>query len=369
MEFVNRTPFDAAWFLGFQPDGRELMIVAVKATYAIPPAGGEPVVAELQAPLVKADEFTGEPGASATRRESDFAHHKPACDVLVNGSAHAPNGRPAEKVAVSLRIGPIQKRFDVVGDRTWNGALLGSRHTAPERFRQLPISYDRAYGGTDREDKEGGKVRAYAANPVGAGYYPLSRGRELAGKPLANTQELGRPATGREGNYRPMSFGPIGRNFPERVRYAGTYDQRWTEERAPWFPADFDYRYFQCAPEDQRMPYPAGGEEVELENLSPEGRLRFRLPRQEVPVLFVPHAGPPLERLAAVDTVLIEPDDRLVALTARASLALTKSCFDLKRIVVGRTVTEHLKETRQSGKPRYGNLAELVRAQALGRRR
>jgi hypothetical protein len=65
MEFVNESGLQAGWTLGFERDGRELLVVAVKATYALPANGEEAVLAEEQAKLTEADEFTGEPGFSA----------------------------------------------------------------------------------------------------------------------------------------------------------------------------------------------------------------------------------------------------------------------------------------------------------------
>src|SRR5437899_5984311 len=119
MDFVNKTKMKAGWTMGFDRDGRELVIVAVKATFAIPQPGQEEKLAEEQAPLVEADVFTGEPGFSAPLYETDYAHRKPHCDVLLNGSAYAPGGKPTERTTVSLQIGSMTKSFDVVGNRVW----------------------------------------------------------------------------------------------------------------------------------------------------------------------------------------------------------------------------------------------------------
>lgn len=366
MDFVNETGLQAGWCVGFQQDGRELLVITVKATYGLSENGGELKLAEEQIPLTKADRFTGEPGTSATWYESDYAHKKPLCDVLLNGSAHAPRGRPVRKAVVGLRVGPIRKRFEVVGDRTLRRFLLWAVRGGPRRFLACPISYDRAYGGVDRGRKPD-QVRTYPDNPIGLGYYPLSRGSRLIGRPLPNTQQIGKTATKRKGKYRPMSFGPMGRNFRVRVPYAGTYDAKWAEERMPFFPADFDYRYFQCAPPDQQMPYPTGGEEVVLENLTPAGVTRFRLPKREVPVLVLPHDGDATQLDPVVDTVLIEPDQGRLMLTWRASLPLQKSVFDVRQVVVGKSVQQHLEETREDSKIHYANLDEMIRAKQRAR--
>jgi hypothetical protein len=362
MELLNQTGFKAGWTLGFQKDGRELLIVAVKATFDLPPDGLEPTIAKEQAPLVESDEFTGEPGYSATRYESDYAHRKPFCDVLVNGSAYAPHGEPAEKVTVGLYLGPIQKRFEVVGDRFWDEVLFLAAPSLPTRFVKLPISYDRAYGGTDKSEKKPGKIKTYLDNPVGVGYYPITGGKTLIGKRLPNTCEIGRLATGRMGRYRPMSLSPLGRNFKCRIPFTGTYDKKWLEERAPFFPDNFDYRYFQCAPADQQMPYPQGGEQIGLENLTPDAMRRFRLPKIPMPVLFIPHRGEAKQNDAVIDTILIEPDQNRLMLTWRTILPLRRNCFEIRQIVAGKTALAHHRETIRATKTHYKSLEELIQA-------
>src|SRR5262249_44221866 len=99
----------AGYTMGLEPNGRARIVVVVKGTFAIPEAGGELYLADAQLPLVMADEFYGEPGLSAMRRESDFAPVKPRCDVLVLGSAHSPGGRPADRVPVGVRVGSLLK--------------------------------------------------------------------------------------------------------------------------------------------------------------------------------------------------------------------------------------------------------------------
>lgn len=64
--------------------------------------------------------------------------------------AHAPNGKPAPRVTVSLRVGTLNKSFDVVGNRTWNSTLLGLGSSPIEPFTVMPFSYDVAFGGIDK---------------------------------------------------------------------------------------------------------------------------------------------------------------------------------------------------------------------------
>ena len=106
MRFSNELGLPAAWTMGFRRDGREMLVVVVKATYTLPAPGLESVLADEQVALVEADRYTGEPGLSAPLHETDFAHEKPACDVLLVGSAYAPRGR-ATQVDVGLQVGTL----------------------------------------------------------------------------------------------------------------------------------------------------------------------------------------------------------------------------------------------------------------------
>ena len=282
MELLNATKMIAGYTMGMKPDGRELLVVAVKGTFTLPRAGEEPQLAPEQVKLVEADAFTGEPGKSAPLYETDYAPFKPRCDVVLNGNAYAPGGAPTKRVEVALQIGQINKRFDVVGNRHWDKTLMMIAPTPYEPFTVMPISYDRAYGGADNTHADEKKHGAYFENPIGVGFHVNTSGDVIYGKSLPNTEAPGEHISKYNGKYRPMAFGPIGRGWKPRIDFAGTYDDAWLENGFPFLPADFNDDYYQCAPADQQMPYPKGGEEVVLVNLTPQGYLRFRLPVFEI---------------------------------------------------------------------------------------
>jgi len=361
MELVNETEFDAGWTTGFARDGRELLIVVLKGTFIFDDEGGETRVAEEQLPLIAVDTFTGQPGSSAVLQEVDFAHHKPACDVLLNGSAHAPRQRAATQVPVSLAVGQMTKSFDVVGDREWDAAgFLGYRINSPRPFTTMPITYDRAFGGVDKHPKDSTRIATYSKNPVGVGYYPLADEKDLEGRALPNTQETGRSVSARDGSYEPMSFGPIGRNFASRYPFAGTYDQSWLDSKAPFWPDDFDYRYFQAAPLDQQIPYPSGGEEVFLGNLTLGGSVSWRLPDTRMPFAIVRRNKEPELRQGVVDTLVIESDLGRFSMTWRMVVPLKRDCFEIAQVISGRDSVQSMRPSAVA-KPRFRSIDELAR--------
>lgn len=365
MQLNNVTKMLAAYTLGVEPSGRESLVVAVKGTYSLLSTGEQPQLAEEQLPLFMADTFTGEPGHSAPIFEADFAPRKPSCDVLLAGSAWAPGGRPAARVTVGIRIGRWKKVFAVVGNRQWttglSGAGLGS--TSPAPFAQMPISYDVAFGGTDTFHKDPAKHRAFMANPVGRGWHYHVDGKYVEGTPLPNTEELDRPVDTPNASYEPMAFGPVGRGWSPRLPLAGTYDLNWIDNVFPFLPPDFREEYHQAAPVDQQIPFPVVPQDVTLLNLTPGGRLEFRMPRIEVPVVFFHRDGGHREVLAVLDTIALLPDENVFCLVWRASVPLKRSIFEVTDIVVGK-MTPAWFHARQLGKQYFPSLDALAKTRA-----
>src|SRR5262249_15379721 len=154
---------------------------------------------------------------------------KPRCDVLLNGSAYAPLGRAVTRVNVSMRVGPCTKSFKVVGNRNWMKLWFLTIPGAPERFTVMPISYDNAFGGADLTHPNPTKHRTFLKNHVGKGFHHNLARDAVDGKPLPNTEELRHSVTNPRRDYRPMAFGPVGRAWQPRPRFAGTYDKDWLD--------------------------------------------------------------------------------------------------------------------------------------------
>lgn len=338
-----------------------------------------------QPPLLTQDRYRAAINASSTVQESDFAPYKPLCDVLVvNATAHAPGGRATQRWNVGLRVGTLlHKRLTVTGPRTMRPPLLGGAWQVdkPHAVTQVPLGYELAFGGPNLlyaqqsadmtvridaqpSDADRGAPSAatasllsfYNPNPIGTG---RTGGRETlewikrqcdlrqqqcqAGQadPLdpvqrawANITEQGlyrapqiekegQPFDGSQRDYPVLGLGPLARWWSPRQALAGTHDDTWKAVQWPKSPLDHDYRYWNCAPEDQQIPYPEGGEEVALEHLTPSapdqtGTVRFALPRQDLSLLARLQAGPLLLLPLVIDTVVIDLQEATLALVRRA---------------------------------------------------
>lgn len=309
----DQTPYASERNWVRDPKGVHHWLVAVRATYDLPP-GRPPALADEQLPPVLAPEHFGEPGESSLRYDSDLLGIKPTTDVILQGSAHAPRQRPEPTVRVMLRVGSIEKQLLVHGERVYYDGVAGLTTTTPQPFVTRPIRYELAFGGSDVADPDPSRHRIDERNPIGRGF---GRRAALANAP-AHCIEY---PSGSPASRGPAGFGPIEPAWLPRRPLAGTYDAKWVDTKKPLLPDDYDPAFTLCSPADQRPPaYLRGGEPIGLLNLSPEGTLTFELPRIELSLSSrfgrrtVPHEPP---RLA---TVLIEPDERRLSMVWQSSL-------------------------------------------------
>ena len=332
---TNNSPFavERSWVR--DKNGVEVWLVAVKGTFLIS-HDGSVQLAEEQEEVCLAPKFRGESDKSSLLYDSDLVHTKSRTDVLLHGHAYAPGGEPTTKVIVRLRIADIEKDLYVVGDRVYS--LFGLKLSKPKPFTKMPLIYERAYGGTDQVSKNPKKHSWNPRNPVGCGF--ATRAVHRDGKPAPN---IGDPKAWIRN--RPVGFGPIAGHWKPRIKYAGTYDEKWEKNRLPLLAEDFDERFYQSAPEDQQVPFLKGGELVELYNLTPDGLLRFRLPRVTLGFETVfDNADNELHR-SSLHTVILEPDVPRVMMVWHTHLPCHHKVLKLltTRIVLKRRiyVSEH----------------------------
>lgn len=321
----NQTGFAADRCFVRDIDGAEIWLVGVRATFDIHP-DGKITPSKEQEPVCLFPEYLGEPGKSSLRCDLDLPRTKLGTDVLLNGSAYAPDGVATQTVDVTLRVGPIDKSLVVYGVRTWKRDLLGTTTTEPQPFIRCPITYEKSFGGPYQESLSRSQQKASLSNPVGSGF-DTKNGQpapqiEQSGSVLSSA---GAPVAG---------FGAIGPSWMPRRNFAGTYDEKWENTRQPLLPLDFDNRYFYSAPPDQQVPgYLKGGEAVELKNLTPSGHLSFRLPRLSFGFRTVIDGGTESHR-ANLITVLIEPDQMRLYMVWHTSLPCHHTLYTLKHTTV-----------------------------------
>lgn len=334
MDIVNSARLLLEGHMAVDKHGKRFLVAVAKATYDFPAEdGAAPVLSEKQQPVFTSDIFEGEAGLSTPYFEADTAYYKSRCDVVVKASACAPQGQAVERLDVAFKVGDCERWAHVVGDRVWRPGVLGLAPTRPEPFLRMPVTYSRAFGGT-RFD--GGSYRVYGPNPIGRGYASAAGDNALAGEPVPNIEVPGAPLDRARDDYAALSFGPIGRSWPARIGYAGTYDQHWQDEIFPLLPPDFDERFFQCAPPEQQIEHPRGGEPVRFYHLHPlRPQIAFALPRLWLPMVVLDRERQVHKLQPLADTLSFDVDAGQFSVVWRARHPLRRGIEEIDTLAAG----------------------------------
>ena len=130
----------------------------------------------------------------------DLAMPKPQGEAMVVGKCFAPGGKPVPHLETSFRVGEIFKRVIVFGDRTWKkSAGVFKAMGDPERFVEMDISWENAFGGSK-----------FKKNPDGKGTedIELPSGEEV--RPLPNIEDPDNLIVSASDRPSPTGFSPLG---------------------------------------------------------------------------------------------------------------------------------------------------------------
>ena len=249
MDVVSTCPLPVASLLWQPRPGAWVLTVVCKATYLLRP--GECVLATAQEPPAEEDRHWGEDPTRSLRCPRDLVPVKPGADVILVGSAFAPERRPVRALDTRLSVGDFTKAIEALADRTVrpDGSV---REGQP--FTQMPLVYERTGGGPG------------TANPVGV----RREARDAdGGRVLPNLQ---RPGASLQNAFEPVGFGPIAPSWPERRDRLGAAGAGWSYRdlgQRP-LPEGMDLAFFNAAPRDQQLR--AFGERLRmaLDNLHPD---------------------------------------------------------------------------------------------------
>jgi len=332
LQLQNESPFESQLAVFPDEQGIDCAYVTVKGTYTLE---RRPVLSPKQEKVLLKDEYWEDPATSGLRWAGEVHLTKPGTDVVLNGRALAPGGKPVPKLDVSLSVGGRTKVIRVHGDRTWKPGLMGRNGiSSAEPFREMPLVHGRAFGGVHEVGDKDGTVHFEERNPIGRGFVGKRSGKELKDLPLPNLEDPRDEIENVKDAPAPACFGFVPPSWQPRRGFAGTYDEAWTKRRAPYLPEDFDPRFFHAGHPDLAFEsYFTGGERIEVTNVTESGSLRFELPAPGLDLAIRLKGAdhrPPLN----LETVLIEPDESRLTLVWRAALACDKSALQLERVTI-----------------------------------
>lgn len=244
------TAATVAWQV--RPPADSLTVIA-KGTFDLVADG--PARLRAESDVVIGDLCFEDDPAASLRYASDFAILKQRGDVTLVGHAHAPGGSsPAMQVRFRFgdpAAGGFDRKVAVLGDRTWQRTVVTTAPTDPAVFTKMPMRYERAFGGP-----------RFDANPLGTGHKAAAGASGVARLPNLEQPDALVRSPGDAPD--PACFGPIPTLWKERWSLLGTYDRAWFKARWPYFPADFDWGFFQSAPRAQQVQKLRGDESYEI---------------------------------------------------------------------------------------------------------
>src|SRR5262245_2191369 len=144
MEIINNTGFPVLPLFGRLTRDRETFGLVVKGTFDLLEDGTVRRAASQQE-LADTDDFgDGDPVGASPRYESDLATWKPRADLLLVGSAKAPDAKPVRSLRVTFAVGSFQKSLRVTGPRRWIGVAPGFIYlkSRASPFARLPLNYE-----------------------------------------------------------------------------------------------------------------------------------------------------------------------------------------------------------------------------------
>jgi uncharacterized protein YjbI with pentapeptide repeats len=283
--------------------------IIVKATFGMVNEADARLVAPAE--VLREDRYRA---SHSLEEASETAPYLPSAGVILVGVAHAPPGQPAQALSVRLTVFRdrplINKTLHVIGYR----APASPANAWP--FQDLPIEYERAFGGPGFDD-----------NPVGTGAVPGSR--------LPNIVDPVDPR-------RPAGFGPISRRWGSRRRLLGAAGSQGLDQPVPEIPANVDWRYFHAAPADQQTEFLHGDEWIVLDALHPTlPRLQSRLPsvRAVARWSFSSGSAPSWPIELSADTLVINAETQLCSLIWRGHVPLEQADAAARmRVIAGVTL-------------------------------
>jgi hypothetical protein len=312
MEVLSRSSLPSSSLIWQHAPGAWTLTFVTKATFQLDP--GQATLAASLEPIGEEDSHWDDDPRRSLYAASDLEPLKPRVDVVLVGSAFAPQGQPVRSLLARLCVGEIDKTIEVHLDRviTPEGARVEG-----SPFARMSLSYERAAGGPE------------TVNPIGV----RADARDAYGRTkLPNLQP---PGATTSAPLPPVGFGPVPPTWPQRWsklgRHAASWAPRWLDAAA--LPEDLDRGFFNAAPADQQLAELPEDARLVLENLHPQiPRLVTQLPALRPRATLEGRGGHHALRIRC-DTLWIDTDRGIATMTFRGQLAL-EHAEEAGRIVI-----------------------------------
>ena len=281
-------------------------------------------------------------------------------EFIVVGSAYSPDETATASMRVGINVGELTKELWVFGDRFIEGTVISE----PVPFSCMPLTWEKAFGGD-----------GFSPNPLGKGFSPTVNDRGEKRLWLPNVEHPERLYRLNGQRPEPASFGPIDTTWPQRQRFAGTYDKNWLKTEFPGFAKDIQWEHFNLTSRDQWVSQAFSGDETfRLYGMhAGSSVIEGRLPNLRSRCFYLRQDATQLEESPCTLTTLwFLPDIDLIILIYHSSIKVQDDdARDIRSIMVAAEHAErsrdvsHYEQTYKKRVDPEGEVMELVLDQPL----
>lgn len=295
LKVISQPNVSAAAFMWRSDERSRYLTVVAKATFDLEPQRS-PLSDETEA-------LRGFDPQSVDDVDSDRVPYKVRSEVIVTGSAHAPDRKPTNRFLVRVVVGGIDKSVGIVSERrlTREGKILEG---AP--ITKVELGWNKAAQG--------------ATNPIGRS----NEVRDTQGMALLPC--LVPPAdlhSERADGIASIGLGPIPSHWSPRREMAGSRGGPYQDGDALVLTRDLDHAFFQVAPWDQQQQLTFDADaRIVLENLHPK---HSRLVTNLQPLYVASNIRSKVrneERALSADTLVIDAERGRCMLVYRTAIAI-----------------------------------------------
>jgi len=316
MNFQNYTPFAAQTWECVNNKNQNSVVGLARVKYDLKRVDEyhcDLVLSKDQGELFDTDIYYDKVGESSVRYESDFVDYKAYTDVIVNANAICPIKQGSTMWECCVKIYDNEDKqivnypLLVKSEKLYHKAGIIWTPTLREKAFNVPIIYEKAYGGTivqkDINEEDDEYIYYSKYNPVGCGVKKIKDPKEYINSvQISNLDE--------KPQKNPAGYGFIAKNWQNRLDFIAKYDEKWLEEQHPLPPKDFNYDYNQAA--NQKLilvDYAKAGYKFELQNLKINQKdFYFEIPELELITVVKTDLKDSYQSMN-IDTIIVDIND------------------------------------------------------------
>ena len=255
MQFNNYTPFTALAWQHQNSNNQTFASTIARVKYDLKTNLNNNTLdlklSKDQGELFASDVYYADVGKSSLQYPSDYVNYKKYTDIIINANAISPNNKASNTWTCGIEVYDEEQKLlidynlDIKSEVKYTKALLGRNKEKEAKTLSVPIRYEKAFGGIIQKKSKNDEeeyIYTNGYNPIGCGKHK----RKNISKITYDEQILYKDDHKQKDRI-PAGFGAIDKSWKSRLKYAGTYDDKWQKNQYPLPPKDYNDMFNQSS--------------------------------------------------------------------------------------------------------------------------